>query len=120
MFSRQVNHARRVGLPQRMSKEVLGNEPPKAVWTPAGNADRTVMLRRCTDKAAPRGRRWVSQVTSVWQVPMPANMMDELDLDVGDWVYLQAGSDQQSIRLTPAAAVRITLLERPSKRKADR
>lgn len=42
-------------------------------------------------------------ITSVWQVPIPLDLLTSLGLATGDWVYLSRGRDRASLRLAPAA-----------------
>jgi hypothetical protein len=103
-IARIVYRSRRITVPQELGILVLGEEKTQVVWTMAGNSSRTAMLRRF-DPLRDTANPWVRTVTQVWQVPLPAELMDRLGLAVEEWVYLQRGSDGRSLRVTPASAV---------------
>lgn len=105
-IARQVNRSRRISLPQDLGWAALGPKAPMEVmWTRARNDSRTVMLRPLAPQPVHRAAGWVRTVTSVWQVPLPADMMTQIGLDIDSWVYLTVGSDRRSLRVTPASSV---------------
>lgn len=42
------------------------------------------------------------KVTRSWQLSLPAALLESVGLDCSDWVYISAGSDGRSLRVTPA------------------
>lgn len=101
MFARQVIKARRVGIPQRLGRDLGWSVPLDASWSGTRNGRPGLVLRRATDGPECLDR---VRVTSVWQVPVPAQLLAGLGVAIGDWVYLSRGSDGASVRLTPAAS----------------
>lgn len=115
LMSRPVFETRRITLPTKVAVLVLGElQPnprspgkrvgPKVVWSMSRNRHRTAMLRRF-DPTRHEHSPWVRNVTSVWQVAVPNDLMTRLELGIGDCVYLHVSADRAAFAMTPVDAV---------------
>lgn len=109
-IARPVLLSRRITLPQQLGLRAQLAKETHAVWSRAGDSRVSLMLR-----GGPGQSDASRRISSVWQITIPPTLMDQVELAVGDWVYLKLGTDKRSIRVTPARHVDIgTSLQEPA------
>lgn len=106
-FARRVNELRRVSIPKRLADGArVGHGPGCTAIVEIGqhpsNATRILLTASAAEGPVPVGS-WRRKVTPVLQVALPAELLRNVHVNVGDWVYLSAGPMESQVCLIRAA-----------------
>lgn len=106
VFARRVNGLRRVSIPKHLADGArVGHGPGRTATLEIGqhpsSATRILLTASTGEDPVPVGS-WRRKITPVLQVTLPAELMRNMQMNVGDWVYLSAGPAESQVCLIRA------------------
>lgn len=110
VFARRVNGLRRVSIPKRLADAArMGYGPGRTAIVEIGqhpSIATRILLTASTAEGPVAVGSWRRKVTPVLQVALPAELMRNAKVNVGDWVYLGAGPMESQVCLIRATDMR--------------